>query len=674
MNFRVALTIWTATSLVAAAGCKQAVPDPEPGARVAPQPTDEQATAAEDGFAVDPGQRFRVPVPMNWETHELKDALVATDVDNKIELYFDSAEGTDVEELLAGAWKTWGAAAPQIKRVDAAPADEFWEKTVVIQYEREVGSFAQAIGRVKDGMTYITLLSGDIEALQKRGAQANVIVQGLEPVGAEKLDLSEVTAALDDAELEKWSAFVESQVLASEVPGAAILLVKDGEVAWKKGFGTRAKGGDEAVTPDTLMMIGSVTKPLTTLVMAELVDEGKLSWSQPVVELVPKFAVKDPKVTEQVLVKHLACACTGVPRRDLELFFSNRATTAEGIVDSLKTFEFFTDFGETFQYSNQMVAMAGYTATAADAGKWGQLGPHYKEMMNERLFEPLDMKRTTLDFNRALKDPNRAEPHLRTVAGEYIEAPVDIERFVIPVAPAGAAWSTVEELGQVAQLLLAEGKTADGKQLVSKEQLEHLWSPTVSLSPELFYGLGWFVRDYHGVRVVHHGGNTFGFTADLTLIPEADVAIVVLSNGAGANRLGSVLTERLLELLYDQPDRATEQARFGWDRSKKARAQFAERVGPVDPRAVAGHLGRWENDELGFLELDQQGDDLVATWGEMSSPLGRALKGPYAESGYYILRGPLKTLPIRLETRDEEMVVILGEGAVEYIFTRKESQ
>lgn len=135
-----------------------------------------------------------------------------------------------------------------------------------------------------------------------------------------------------------------------------------------------------------------------------------------------------------------------------------------------------------------------------------------------------------------------------------------------------------------------------------------------------------------------------------------------------------MLTERLLELVYDQPARAPEQASFGWDRANKSRKQFAARVGPIDPKAVAAYVGQWDNERLGALALEQRKNALIASWGEMSSPLGRAVAGPYAETGYYILQGPLRSLPIRLEKRDDgEMVVILGEGAVEYVFTRTES-
>jgi hypothetical protein len=160
----------------------------------------------------------------------------------------------------------------------------------------------------------------------------------------------------------------------------------------------------------------------------------------------------------------------------------------------------------------------------------------------------------------------------------------------------------------------------------------------------------------------------------MAAVPSSGSAVVVLTNGASANHLGSMLTERLLELLYDQPLRSTEEAAFGWKRAEKARSRFAERVAPVDFEEVESHLGRWEVPELGFLTLRRDGDELVASWGEMESPLMRAIEGPYVkENGYYITRGPLKSLPIRLAIRADEPVVILGEGAVEYTFTRVET-
>src|SRR5690606_24417285 len=108
--------------------------------------------------------------------------------------------------------------------------------------------------------------------------------------------------------------------------------------------------------------------------------------------------VQSEELSESITVANLVCACTGVPRRDFELLFNANELTAEAVIDSLATFEFFTEFGEAFQYSNQLVATAGYVA-ATSTGEYGNLYQAYLDLMQTRLFDPLSMSRTVISLD-----------------------------------------------------------------------------------------------------------------------------------------------------------------------------------------------------------------------------------------------------------------------------------
>ena len=136
--------------------------------------------------------------------------------------------------------------------------------------------------------------------------------------------MAEIEAELD--------AFVEENLRRFGIPGATIAVVQGGEVVYLKGFGVKEAGRSDPITPDTQMMIGSTGKTMTTMLMAALVDEGLLDWEAPVVSVLPEFAVADNELTQKMAVRHLVCACTGVPRRDLEMAFNFDRLTAEGIV------------------------------------------------------------------------------------------------------------------------------------------------------------------------------------------------------------------------------------------------------------------------------------------------------------------------------------------------------
>src|SRR6516162_712226 len=126
------------------------------------------------------------------------------------------------------------------------------------------------------------------------------------------------------------------------------------------GFGVRELGKPEKVDGNTLFMAASNTKGMTTLLLSELVDEGKIKWDEPVIAVYPGFKLGDPETTKKVLIKNLICACTGLPRQDLEWIFEFKNATPESTLALLGTMQPTSKFGEVFQYSNLMASAAGY--------------------------------------------------------------------------------------------------------------------------------------------------------------------------------------------------------------------------------------------------------------------------------------------------------------------------
>lgn len=153
-------------------------------------------------------------------------------------------------------------------------------------------------------------------------------------------------------------------------------------------------------------MIGSNIKALTTLLLAELVDQGKMRWDQPVIDLYPDFRFSSPEFTKRVLVQHLVCACTGLPRRNLEWTLNDRMPTPSSLFHLLETSRPTTTFGEAFQYSNLLAAAAGYVAAYEDNPE-GDLRTTYAELMKTKVCDPLEMRSTT--FITTLPGKDRIE-------------------------------------------------------------------------------------------------------------------------------------------------------------------------------------------------------------------------------------------------------------------------
>ncbi|MBC8098680.1 MAG: beta-lactamase family protein, partial [Armatimonadetes bacterium] len=428
-------------------------------------------------------------------------------------------------------------------------------------------------------------------------------------------------------------------------------------------------GGTDPVTPDTLMMIGSTTKSFTTLLMAILVDEGVITWDTPVVDILPSFALQDPEVTQQITVRNLVCACSGVPRRDLEWVFNSN--TAEGIIESLAEYALFTDFGEAFQYSNQLVASGGYIAALAAGGEYGDLAQAYLDVMQARVFDPLGMTDTTFSFDTVAASDNYALPHGATLLGEYVASPLTLEAVLTQVAPAGSLWSNANDMARYLITQLNRGVTPEGERIVSAENLELTWEPQVSVSADMQYGLGWLVEDYDGLQLIHHGGNTFGFTSDLAFLPEVGVGIVVLTNARGSNLFNEAVRERFFELLFDQESDMQATIDFALKSGEEALAEIQAQLQPsLDKEVITPYLGTFSNDLLGDITLSLDGERLIMDAGEFTSEL-RAGIDDEGETYYILIDPPLAGIPLDLVESEAGVPTIQIDIVTDvYTFTR----
>jgi CubicO group peptidase (beta-lactamase class C family) len=355
--------------------------------------------------------------------------------------------------------------------------------------------------------------------------------------------------------------------------------------------------------------------------------------------------------------------------------------TAEGVVEQLATFEPFTEFGTAFQYSNQMVAAGGYATTVAFGGKWGSLREAYNREMRRRLFNPIGMDSTTLDFDRALKASNRAEPHGMTLQGTYTPIDVLLERFTVPVSPAGAAWSNVEDMTRYLRTQLAGGRAPDGERVVSKANLQETWTPQVKIAEGASYGLGWIVTELKGKRVVEHNGNTMGFTSNMAFIPGDEVGVVILANAWGANSFSQSVRGRLFELLYERDLKVSEGASYARKRLAEEFESLRERLTSFEASKVEPFLGTWKHPALGTLTIRRDDGRLVYDVGEFAAEL-KPLKprddkpsdGDESEVMVFLTVKPQVGGTLRFETTENGRRIAFGRGATEYTFTPLEDE
>lgn len=643
----------------------------EGGEAVAPAPPE-----ADEEIYEDPQGRFSVPIPTNWTATEGEGFVTLSGPEGDLRVWVlavSIAPGDDLEAAIQRAWQQVDPAFDlEPTGVLTPPPAPGVEQTVVTNYEAGQRVY-QGLAQRYEGTAYVLLVGGDLGAVQRRGAQVNIIATGLEIAALEQTDLTDVTPQPVDGPLTKQlETFIGAALPEFGIPGAAVAVVQGGEVVYTGGFGVREAGGNAPLTPDTPMMIGSTGKSLTTLLMATLVDEGAIAWDTPAAEVLPEFTVADPELTKSITLENLVCACTGVPRRDLELLFNADELTAEGVVESLRTFEFFTAFGEAFQYSNQLVGTGGYAAAAANGADFGALFEGYARSLQARVLDPIGMTNTTLSFEAVEATGAAATPHTATMGGLYEPIPLALERLLLPIAPAGSHWSTARDMARYLQTALALGVAPGGARVVSERNLRATWAPQVPVTATVNYGLGWFVEDYRGLTLIYHGGNTLGFTSDLAFLPEQGLGVVVLTNGQGTNAFNEAVRERLFELVFDQPARAEANLTFVLEQTERFLAEGRDKLRTVEAAAVGPFLGRYRNDALGEVRLSFAGDALTLDVGEFASELRPVVDGAGEPDGYIFFGAPLAGLPVRLQQAAGAPTLVIGEGAVAYTFERLE--
>jgi CubicO group peptidase (beta-lactamase class C family) len=337
------------------------------------------------------------------------------------------------------------------------------------------------------------------------------------------------------ADLDAYAKRVQEEF---EVPGLAVAVVKDGKVVLAKGYGVRKLGERVPVDEHTLFGIASNTKAFTAAALAMLVDEGKLSWDDPVIKHLPSFQMYDPYVTRELTVRDLLThrSGMGLGAGDL-LFWPSTSFTREEIVQRIRFIKPATSFRSRYAYDNILYLVAGEVLRAVSGKTWDTF-------VQERIFAPLGMTRSNTSTKAFRPSDNIATPHARA---EGKLKPIEYMNLDNN-APAGAINSCVAEMAKwlIARLDGGKYRTTDGteKRLFSQQQNQEMWAaqtilpinqhpppPLAALKPNFSaYGLGWVLNDYRGYKMVSHTGGLAGLVSRVALVPDLKLGVVVLTN------------------------------------------------------------------------------------------------------------------------------------------------
>ncbi|PRQ08572.1 serine hydrolase domain-containing protein [Enhygromyxa salina] len=323
-----------------------------------------------------------------------------------------------------------------------------------------------------------------------------------------------------DARLAYLEQRLEAARIENHVPGMAVAIVKDDQLIYAHGFGVSDLDANTPVTPETVFAIGSSTKAFTSALVGILVDEGKMGWDDPITAHLPDFSLQidTSKDGEVVTIRDLLAHRSGFARMGV-LWAANTITRAQVLGYATKALPV-APFRESFHYNNVTYMAAGEASAQVAGMSWD-------ELLQTRLLDPLGMVHTTIDYESAQADPALSLGYTwRDDLAAFEPAPM---RNLTAIAPSGSINSSVVDMANWLRLQLANGEF-NGRRLVSEAALAQTKSSQIEIAPGIDYGMGWMLREWHGHRLVEHGGNIDGFAASVAMLPDDGLGMVLLTN------------------------------------------------------------------------------------------------------------------------------------------------
>jgi CubicO group peptidase (beta-lactamase class C family) len=332
------------------------------------------------------------------------------------------------------------------------------------------------------------------------------------------------------------------------IPGVAVCIVKDNKIVLMKGYGIKELGLPNLVDVNTLFMIGSNTKAFTATALAMLQSGGKLSLDDKVTKYIPEFKLDNKLAGEQAIVRDLLCHRLGLQTFQGDFTFYNTNLSREEIIQKLGQIKAPYAFRTKWGYTNSAFLTAGQIIPKVTGKPW-------EVYVKENIFAPLGMSNTLALTAEMPKSINRTVPHTlndgRLTAIPYCQ--------IDGLAPAGAISSSVNDMSKWVMALLNDGKVGN-RQVIPAVAIQATRQPQDIVGSihhlngennfEL-YGLGWFIQDYSGHRLVMHDGGVNGYLSSVTLSPQDHLGIIILTN-TDQNQFFEALRWEILDAYFGQ--------------------------------------------------------------------------------------------------------------------------
>ena len=398
-----------------------------------------------------------------------------------------------------------------------------------------------------------------------------------------------------------------------QIPGAAVCIIKNGKVVLLKGFGVKELNGTDKVDENTLFMIGSNSKAFTATALAMLDADKKISFDDKVTKWIPQFKLDNKAAGEQAIVRDLLCHRIGFKTFQGDFTYWTSNLTRSEVIEKMSRIRAEYPFRTKWGYTNAAFVVAGEIIPKASGLQW-------EDFIKEKIFIPLGMNNTlalSKDFSNA---PNKCSAH--TIAdGKLIKIPFC---SIDNLAAAGSIGSSVNDMSHWVMAQLDNGKY-NGSQVIAAAAIAQTRLPHSILGNggHLYntghfslYGLGWFLEEYCGKKIVSHTGGVNGFVTSVTLIPEEKLGIIVLTN-TDQNSFYEALKWEIVDAYLGKPYRNYSNVYLSFNKEQRTadekndkKMQDSAALHLKTSVAVSNYCGSYFNDVYGNMIVIQEGGEL----------------------------------------------------------------
>jgi CubicO group peptidase (beta-lactamase class C family) len=369
---------------------------------------------------------------------------------------------------------------------------------------------------------------------------------------------------LDEYMKDRIENIIATKMTEARAPGLSLAIVKDNQVIYTRGFGSRNLKENLPATPDTLYGIGSCTKSFTALAIMQLVESGRLNVNDPVNKYLPQFKLKG-KNDKQITIHHLLTHSSGIPNLGTaEILIKRMTNLGESFIPLSSSEDFFLHIngaqeevvaepGERFFYSNE-----GYTLLGMIVEKVS--GMSYIDYVQEYILKPLKMNRSTFIKEKFEKDADTMVPYIFEAKEGEIKAISYTHPFCPFIYAAGGLLSSVAEL---THYLIANMNAGiyENVRIIDTKLLSEMHKPHIKMGwlfhgGEAKYGYGWIITEnFLGQRVIEHGGSTGLSSAELAFMPDQKIGVAIASNIGGSEFLSLIAFGIMALLIGKDPEK-----------------------------------------------------------------------------------------------------------------------